>query len=182
MLGNDVVDLALAKAESNWRRQNYLSKIFSPTEQQIIRSAVQPDILVWLMWSMKESTYKIINRDSGLRLFNPTAFCCSFKMNGLRATGFVNFREQMFLTHSDIDTNCIHTLSLKASVSKDRCHVLSIENSADYRAEFNRQSSGLILEKDHSGLPQIVDSIKNTVHMASISHHGKFVKVAYMKQ
>jgi len=66
MLGNDIVDLDLAKTQSNWRRKNYLDKIFTTEEQLLISSAKRPDEMVWLLWSMKESAYKIYNRKSGI--------------------------------------------------------------------------------------------------------------------
>ena len=37
MIGNDVVDLELAKKESNWQRRGFLSKIFTKNEQRLIR-------------------------------------------------------------------------------------------------------------------------------------------------
>ena len=38
MIGNDVIDLALAKIESNWQRSRFLAKIFTKKEQEIIIS------------------------------------------------------------------------------------------------------------------------------------------------
>ena len=34
MIGNDIVDLDLARKESNWKRKGFLDKIFSLQEQQ----------------------------------------------------------------------------------------------------------------------------------------------------
>jgi hypothetical protein len=36
---NDIVDLALARKESNWKRPGYLNKIFTTKEQLLISSA-----------------------------------------------------------------------------------------------------------------------------------------------
>jgi hypothetical protein len=33
MIGNDVVDLALAQKESNWKRKGFLNKLFTSVEQ-----------------------------------------------------------------------------------------------------------------------------------------------------
>ena len=38
MIGNDVVDLATAKNENNWRRKGYLEKLFTEEEIAIIKS------------------------------------------------------------------------------------------------------------------------------------------------
>jgi hypothetical protein len=39
VIGNDIVDLALARKESNWKRPGYLNKIFTTKEQLLISSA-----------------------------------------------------------------------------------------------------------------------------------------------
>ena len=36
MIGNDIVDLALAQKESNWKRKGFLDKIFTLQEQLFI--------------------------------------------------------------------------------------------------------------------------------------------------
>ena len=33
MIGNDIIDLALAKKENNWQRKGFLDKLFTPKEQ-----------------------------------------------------------------------------------------------------------------------------------------------------
>ncbi len=59
MIGNDVVDLALAKVESNWQRKGYLDKLFTTKEQNLIFCSENPTIMVWILWSRKEAVYKI---------------------------------------------------------------------------------------------------------------------------
>ena len=72
MIGNDVVDIQLAKIESNWQRKGYLDKIFTENEQIYISNSLEPDIAVWNLWTRKEAAYKIWNTQTGLRKFNPT--------------------------------------------------------------------------------------------------------------
>jgi phosphopantetheinyl transferase (holo-ACP synthase) len=60
VIGNDIVDLALARKESNWKRPGYLNKIFTTKEQLLISSAENPNTMVWNLWSRKEAAYKII--------------------------------------------------------------------------------------------------------------------------
>jgi phosphopantetheinyl transferase (holo-ACP synthase) len=59
MIGNDVVDLVLARKKV-WRRTGYLQKIFTESEQLLIENSSNPHVLVWKLWSMKEAAYKII--------------------------------------------------------------------------------------------------------------------------
>ena len=76
MIGNDIVDLKLAYKESNWQRKGFLDKIFTTQEQHQIRSSITPNLTVWSLWSRKEAAYKIYNRQSGIRKFNPIQFEC----------------------------------------------------------------------------------------------------------
>jgi phosphopantetheinyl transferase (holo-ACP synthase) len=61
VIGNDIVDLALARKESNWKRPG-LNKIFTTKEQLLISSAENPNTMVWNLWSRKRAAYKIYNR------------------------------------------------------------------------------------------------------------------------
>ena len=62
MIGNDIVDLELAAVQSNWRRKGFLEKVFTASEREIISSGEDPDLTVWLLWSMKEAAYKAHQR------------------------------------------------------------------------------------------------------------------------
>jgi hypothetical protein len=50
MIGNDVVDLAVTKKENV---KGVLDKIL-PKEQLLITSAINPETMVWNLWSRKE--------------------------------------------------------------------------------------------------------------------------------
>ena len=64
MIGNDIVDLALAKKESNWKRNRFLDKIFTQKEQLLIANAINPEIMIWNLWTRKEAAYKIVKAAS----------------------------------------------------------------------------------------------------------------------
>ena len=69
MIGNDVVDLNLAKTQSNWERKGFLGKIFTKKEQEFIFNTKSSFEMVWLLWSMKESAYKIYFKKHSVRFF-----------------------------------------------------------------------------------------------------------------
>ena len=46
MIGNDIVDLALAKKESNWKRKGYLDKIFTVSEQLLLQKSTNQELAV----------------------------------------------------------------------------------------------------------------------------------------
>ena len=76
MIGNDVIDLSLAKTESNWQRKGFLKKLFSNDEQQLILEASNSFEMVWRLWSMKEAAYKIFTQQHNMRFFAPKKFEC----------------------------------------------------------------------------------------------------------
>ncbi len=71
MIGNDIVDLQFARKESNWQRPRFLEKIFTEEERHFIHTANDKEVAVWLLWSGKESVYKIIARLEKRRFFAP---------------------------------------------------------------------------------------------------------------
>ena len=71
MIGNDIVDLNLAKTQSNWERKGFLKKQFTDEEQLSIHSSRNSFLEVWLLWSMKEAAYKCYSQQYQIRFFNP---------------------------------------------------------------------------------------------------------------
>ncbi len=72
MIGNDVIDLVLAKKESNWKRKGFLTKLFTSFEQELIAKATNQEEMVWMIWSIKESVYKAYQRINYNEGFYPT--------------------------------------------------------------------------------------------------------------
>jgi phosphopantetheinyl transferase (holo-ACP synthase) len=70
VIGNDIVDLALARKESNWKRPGYLNKIFTTKEQLLISSEKIRYHGMEFMES-EEAAYKIYNRATGIRGYFP---------------------------------------------------------------------------------------------------------------
>lgn len=76
MIGNDLVDLKLAAKQSNWQRKGFLDKLFTPIEQGYILNSDNPFETVWLLWSMKESAYKVYLQMHNDRFFAPKKLMC----------------------------------------------------------------------------------------------------------
>ena len=108
MIGNDIVDLNLAKTESNWRRKGFLEKQFTDFEIKEILSSVNPFMQVWLFWSMKEAAYKCYTQEYQKRFFAPKKFSCKIVSN---SKGIVQIEDEIYLTKSTITENYIHTIA-----------------------------------------------------------------------
>ncbi|WP_020606782.1 4'-phosphopantetheinyl transferase family protein [Spirosoma spitsbergense] len=192
MIGNDIVDRAQAKRESNWQRKGFLDKLFTPSEQQLIQRARDPECLVWTLWSMKESAYKATTRKTEKRVFNPTKISCTLEMWSDEAVdGFVVYEEE-YRTRSLITPDYIASVAFSV-------HTLPIPNQVIIpfeRIDYHHQSTQLrtsVLEhyatvspvsekklqvcSDKNGSPILVikDPLQETVCIPiSISHHGHY--------
>lgn len=153
MIGNDVVDLALAKAESNWQRKGYLNKIFTTKEQNLIYSAQNPTLMVWILWSRKEAVYKIIRQENGVRGFYPLRIENTDFKNGI-----IIFEQQLFYTKTTIKDDFIHSIALK--------------NQA-FGGVVELSTTPSLYKKNE--IPYLIE--ENGVVNLSKSHHGRYEKV-----
>jgi phosphopantetheinyl transferase (holo-ACP synthase) len=155
MIGNDIVDLALAQIESNWKRTGFLDKIFTPKEQLLILNAENSEIMIWNLWSRKEAVYKIVNRETGIRSYNPIQFECNYKNINL---GFVSYKGKQYYTKTTILNEEIHTIAVTHKSYFEKIIPISSETE--------------IIKKQ--GIPYRQDLISNQLFPVSISHHGRF--------
>lgn len=157
MIGNDIVDLALAKKESNWQRKGFLNKIFTQKEQLLITNADNPEIMVWNLWTRKEAAYKIYNRQTIIRGYFPLQLECFFESETL---GTVYCNGNSYHTETKISDESIYTIAV---VEK----------------EYLMQIKDLNLDAKickTNGIPFIIEEFTKMEKPVSISHHGRFWK------
>ncbi len=157
MIGNDIVDLAKAKRESNWQRKGFLDKLFTEKEQELILTSENPELKVWNLWSRKEAAYKIYNRQTGERFFNPKCFVCE--------RDEVVFGNHKYFTQTQITPEFIYTIAV---TSRDRFESIQHLESRDAVQKKN-------------GIPNWFDLVEGKLHPASITHHGRFARIAYLE-
>jgi hypothetical protein len=174
MTGNDIVDLLLAETESNWQRKGWLGKLFGKEEQEIIMQSADKEKMVWLLWSMKESAYKISNRSSGIMSFAPKKIICHLhNVNDTEASGTVYFEDNIYFTHSEISNDYIHTIALTENNFTARNVYIITEKDNQFHAL--RDYSFL---KDNRGIP-FLKHISGKIWEVSKSHHGRYEAVVF---
>lgn len=111
MIGNDVVDLHLAKKQSDWRRKGFLERVFTFSEKKFITSSGNADARVWLLWSMKEAAYKANQRKNFLsrRLNWKSQECEVLTIRERFASGLVRIGAETYFTRSEISEEVIYT-------------------------------------------------------------------------
>ena len=191
MIGNDVIDLKVAEEESNWRRPGYLDKLFNPDEQVLVKSDADPGLMVWLLWSMKESAYKIIARQQGRRFFAPLKICCQdlVEYTGSFASGIVCFEDQTIPVQSVITKEVIHTVAtLNQRLPKNYSAHFSLPGSHfreqreatrkkllhQYARLSQLPLAELSIQKDELGIPYFYLKNKQQPILISMSHHGHY--------
>ncbi len=188
MIGNDVVDLNLAKTQSNWRRKRFIDKIFTKREQLFIKNAMDSSTAVWLLWSMKESAYKIYSRQNKIRFFSPKKFECEM----CNSQNTVNINNTIYFTTSTISNDSIHTIATvninKMATSDSfilKNETYKVQHQTTYQFlkaaisnQFNIPISKVIIKKDSNGIPQVSQAQNISL---SISHHGVYGAYAFAK-
>lgn len=157
MIGNDIIDLALAEKESNWQRKGFLHKLFTAQEQSLIKSSINQEITIWNLWSRKEAAYKIYNRQTGIRKYNPIQFEC-FDLD--IEIGKVVAENQVFYTKTEISSEYIYTIA-----------ATSIENLNKIQTVANTT----IIQKA-KGIPWYINE-NQILNPISKTHHGRFERI-----
>ena len=199
MIGNDIVDLQCAGKESNWQRPGFLQKVFNPSEVALLYHADSPDLITWLMWSMKESVYKIISRQEHRRFFTPKKIICQICTSELkkplnRLSAIVSYKSQYFSTTSLLTDKFIHTIARKGlsepSIQSDCSYIVENnyqsqhhslrQNLIEHYAAYTRfDPKYLSIRKDAIGIPHLFFKNQKQNTVLSLSHHGNHVGFAY---
>ncbi len=157
MIGNDVIDLVVAKKESNWQRSGFLNKIFTPHEQVLILNSKTPEEMVWNLWSRKEAAYKIFNRQTQIRAFIPLQLeCFDLKTENKMSYGKVVCYDQTYYTQTKLTSKCIETIAVLNVADFDKIVVL---NTTENLVKSN-------------GIPYYCSN--GILYPISKSHHGKY--------
>jgi phosphopantetheinyl transferase (holo-ACP synthase) len=159
MIGNDIVDLHLAKKQSNWKRKGYVEKVFTVSERRFIKNAKNQEHTVWELWSRKEAVYKIIIQKGGIPGYYPLKIEC---LDCGLGYGKVQFEKQLFYT--------------RTVFSDDFIYSEAIVTPHDFDIIEKIPSVELITKQN--GIPFIV--FHNSVFFASKTHHGEFEKAVFL--
>jgi len=162
VIGNDIVDLALAQKESNWKRKGFLNKIFTNQEQFLILNDQNPEVMVWNLWSRKEAAYKIYNRNTGIRGYFPWKIeCFNLEIIDGIQLGKVVIKEGIYYTKTTINTEYISTIA--------------VVNIKDFDSVTLLENSKKIMK--NKGIPNYFKNTNLEPKPISISHHGRFKQI-----
>ena len=183
MIGNDIIDLSLAKTQSNLQRKGFLEKLFSSNEQQLILNAPNSFEMVWRLWSMKEAAYKIYTQQHSIRFFAPKKFECKLTQE---FHGKICFKEQNFYSSSIINKDYIFTIANLKNEERSYSEIMSpdqidrkIKNKLNDLTGLN--ISAIEQKKSRNGAPSYHYKKTLLTSSCSISHHGKYGAYSFVK-
>lgn len=184
MIGNDIVDLSIARSDA-WSDLRYLNKVFSISEQAQIGISENPNETLWLLWSMKESSYKAHFRTFEKRELAPRKIECTVLS---RQEGEVVIDGFVYSTRSELTKEYIHTIAIeegsymtdiqqgliqeKNPVKVRNNTVSTMKRSFSEMLELNVKSLEFI--KTLRNVPYMRYSGKRLYNACSLSHHGRY--------
>jgi len=195
MIGNDIVDLSSTQIGEGQRRSRFLKKIFTDEEINQIQRSKCKNLMIWLMWSIKESVYKIVARQEERIRYAPKSIECK-SINALKTGTYLStviYNNQYFTARSIINGDCIHTIALEDGFSDSKIQSASFDiiNQAYSSSIFDRQiietindsqackNRHVIIKRDQLRIPRVYSHDKEIAAL-SMSHHGRFQGFAYV--
>lgn len=182
MIGNDIVDFNMAALQSNWQRRGFLEKLFSENEQSLILNSEFPQRRLWLLWAMKEASYKAHQRRFKLpRGFNPRQFNCEIiDIDNTSVSGKVQIQDFSYHTQTFIGKDYLHCISSQFQ-QKEIVQKISSQ-SEDIKQQLILAVSALKklpqakidIKKDGNFIPYLTSDGSAIDCDFSLSHHGIF--------
>lgn len=182
MIGNDVVDLQLAKTQSNWQRKGFLEKQFTINEQEFIAQSENAFIQVWMFWSMKEAAYKCYTQKHPNRFFAPKKFECKMISS---SEGNVSIHQEKYNVKIEISDSYVYSVAFDKNEEKVKSELFLVSKNYQSKEVNNHLlhyfPDKTLLKKDAFGIPFLVHQQKKLPFYISTSHHGNFGAYAILE-
>ena len=187
MIGNDVVDFKQAQRESDWRRPGFLERVFTPSELNYIHQAQDADRMVWLLWSMKEASYKAHQRRLDLpRSLDWQAQECFIDTQTTDSVkGRVRIGKEWYQLHSQLNRNFVLSVATCGegtqfrSICDTRKPTKIQAILLGWIAKLYKAGEELRLEKNAHGVPSVYFKDEEIFNRFSFSGHGRFYALAF---
>lgn len=189
MVGNDIIDLKLAAENKSWRRARFLDKVFTNKEQHYILNDSDTFEKIWLLWSLKESAYKIYMQQGGTREFAPKKFeadCFDTLKSNVLYEGEVYqgiskitkeyIYSVVFSENQNYYSDCFTIAPTSAKAQSENTYLVLKKRAAErYGLDFN----SLEIIKTATGIPKIYYKKELLNISFSLTHHGNFGAIAF---
>ncbi len=170
MIGNDLVDLELARSLGSDKKERWLEKVFTKGELDLIDRSDNPFLKVWQFWSMKEAAYKRYHREYALApILNPKQYECITNSK-------IRIANEEYLTTTKITENYIHSFTSASKVNTVGITLNTITARTKLKMliaeRFLLDLSKLRIDKDSYRIPNLFYKKKRLDLNISLSHDG----------
>lgn len=202
MIGNDIIDINATYFKINWNRPGLSEKIFTKNEHILIKKSFNPGLISPLLWSLKESAYKIYIQQKKMREFSPLTFACKiFSINKLNCLGEVSVDKSglkcLYKTYSELNKKFISTIAylndedLKATIIQknfilsDSTYEVQHKETCLQLIKFiskriNQPAVAIKIIKNSDDIPEVFFKNERINLSLSISHHGNYGSFAVL--
>lgn len=178
MIGNDIIDLSLAKTQSNWQRPGFLEKQFTEEEINCIQTSEEPFLLIWRMWSMKEAVYKVVVQQEQRRFFAPQKFSCEILSE---TEGSVTYQNQVFQTQTQTTRKYIYTSTGNATFYWIGENTKSANMWKAIEKQTGFSTTQLDIRKTVAGVPNLFYKEERISQAFTKTHHGDYEAIEYIQ-
>jgi phosphopantetheinyl transferase (holo-ACP synthase) len=208
-VGNDIVAYKHARCIGKWQSENFVKKVLTPLEQKQLQLQTNKDAYLWMLWTLKEATYKlscflgnrnkfhaiqfevqdgnIIQDDDIVVLHLPVTNLTPILLHQHPST--IKFRNQFFYGKTIIAHDCIHSLVLDEQELTNCLWGIDTHNNYnknDYSKEVreftygNLKAQGIIIDSIEKDKDGIpFVNYQSKEKYISLSHDQQFVSFAY---
>ena len=180
MIGNDIIDLKIARTERKSDNSRFMDKVFTDDEKSLILNAHDPELHLWILWSMKEAAYKAHQRIHDLpRKLNPKSYECKYshqEISGEVKIGSSEYNIDVLITSEYIHSTTSRGELLQMAFTNRQASTFNL--LAEFLSRNSINKDEIELFKDLNGIPSI--HLKNSSKKLpfSLSHHGNFTAFA----
>jgi len=191
MVGNDIVDLELARVAHRWKDPRFQKKVFCEQERAIITASSNPFTCIWRFWSMKESAYKIHKRVNPTSTFSPIKYTC---IPQSQTSGLVIKKGKSYVVQTVLGSSMVysHSCDKNAETITNQYYILPenhekrsfvVETILNEIAEHDKlEINELEVRKDNSNIPSIFFNNQRLPVSLSITHHGRYAAIAMVRE
>lgn len=76
MIGNDIISIQMIREQPRANNAAYLAKVLTRNEFNTLENTIDKELVLWKMWALKESAYKLEYKINKIRRFAPKTIEC----------------------------------------------------------------------------------------------------------
>ncbi|HKJ49515.1 MAG TPA: 4'-phosphopantetheinyl transferase superfamily protein [Christiangramia sp.] len=180
MIGNDIIDLKVARAERKSENLRFIDKVFTHNEKTAICNALDPELHLWVLWSMKEAAYKAHQRIYNIpRKLNPGSYECSYSCQA--NSGIVKIGSNEYPIKIMIKSQYIHSTTYSGELIQNT-YINGKSSTNELLSKFlttlSIDKDEVELYKDPNAIPSICNKNSSKILPITVSHHGNFTAFA----